>query len=386
MTTPPDTIKKSLPRRMWDGLIAFVSVPASARPLAFFRIGLAAVLLFQAYWLAANLFELYGKNGIIQWEVTDQKTTPGIPHLKWAANYLEELYVNGDKNDKANAAAADDDAVRIVFLVYAVSLACLLLGWRTRLVGFIAWLTHLAMNSSANSTIYGVDQFANIGLFYSIWMPFGDYLSLDRLAGRTSGKPTPAARLSLRVLQLHLCIVYFDAGFEKAFTKYFRDGLKYGDIVYAEWWDGKGEYEERAQEFISVPETNDDKDSKVSKENSTSRRPAMMDADWFNGEAIWVSIMQTDIGPLDFGWLAEVPLVPMLMCWGTLILEIGYPIFVWPRLTRKVWVWSIIGMHVGIGITLWLWSFAFIMIVFNYAAFLVSPEPPPEKDPFREEK
>jgi hypothetical protein len=372
---------------MWDGLIAFVSAPASARPLAVFRIGLAAVLLFQAYWLAANLFELYGKNGIIQWEVTDQKTTPGIPHLKWAANYLEELYVNGDKNDKANAAAAADDAVRIVFLVYAVSLACLLLGWRTRLVGFIAWLTHLAMNSSANSTIYGVDQFANIGLFYSIWMPFGDCFSLDRLAGRTSGKPTPAARLSLRVLQLHLCIVYFDAGFEKAFTKYFRDGLKYGDIVYVEWWNGEGEYREKAREFIPAGETDEDR--------SAVARPALIDEDWFNGEAIWVSIMQSDIGPFDFGWLADkpwvatakdlpiletdIPWAAILMCWGTLILEIGYPIFVWPRLTRKVWVWSTIVMHLGIGITLWLWSFALIMIVFNYAAFLVSPEPPPEK-------
>ncbi len=379
MTTTPANTKKPLLRRMGAGLVAFVSAPASARPLAFFRIGLAAVLLLQAYWLADNLFELYGKNGIIQWEVTDQLTTPGIPQLKWAADYLEELYVNGDESDKANGVASADDAVRIVFLVYVVSLACLLLGWRTRLVGFIAWLTHLAMNSSANSTIYGVDQFANIGLFYSIWMPLGDCLSLDRLAGRTTGKPTPAARLGLRVLQLHLCIVYFDAGFEKAFTKYFRDGLKYGDIVYAEWWNGEGEYKERAQEFISEPEANDEGGAAAAKEKSALQRPAMVDDDWFNGQAIWVSIMQSDIGPFDFGWLAEVPWAAMLMCWGTLILEIGYPIFVWPRLTRKVWVWSIIAMHVGIGITLWLWSFALIMIVFNYAAFLVSPEPRPEK-------
>jgi hypothetical protein len=354
---------------MLDSLIAFVSAPASARPLAFFRIGIAAVLLIQAYWLAGNLLELYGKEGIVQRELTEQFTSPGIPRLSWAEDYLQEFYVTGD-DDGTREAACADDAVRIVFLLYVSSLAFLLLGWRTRLAGFLAWLTHLTMNSTGYAIVYGVDQFANIGLFYTIWMPMGDYLSLDRYFGRTTGAPSAAARLALRVLQIHLCLVYFDAGYEKAFTRYFRDGLKHGAFVNAEWWNQEGRYKPEAEDDEpTTSQTAGDKDQEAASSNP------MINEDWFNGEAIWVSIMQAEIGPFDYSWLAWVPWVPMLMCWGTLILEMGYPIFVWPRVTRKIWVLGIIGMHLGIGLTLWLWSFAMMLIVFNSAAFLVSPEP-----------
>jgi hypothetical protein len=360
MATIPDEIKKPLLGRIWDGAIAFVSAPASARPLAFFRAGLAGVLLLQAYWLAGNLLELYGKQGIIQWEIADQLTTPGLPRLSWAADYLQEFYDGTDANQEAACANA---AVRIVFLFYVSSLALLLLGWRTHLAGFVAWLTHLAMNASASSTIYGVDQFANIGLFYSIWMPMGDCLSLDRYAGRTTGAPSAGARLALRVLQIHLCIVYFDAGFEKAFSKYCRDGLKNGDVVSAEWWNQEGGYK---------PETMDESAGATEEPASSNR---LINEDWFDGEAIWVSLMQSETGPFDFTWLADLPWLAKLMCWGTLILEIGYPILVWPRATRRMWVYSTIAMHVGIGLTLWLWSFALMLIVFNFTAFVVSPEP-----------
>src|SRR5438309_1863888 len=47
----------------------FVARPASPRPLAVLRIGLAAVLLAQAYALAGNLIELYGNLGIVQWGI-----------------------------------------------------------------------------------------------------------------------------------------------------------------------------------------------------------------------------------------------------------------------------------------------------------------------------
>jgi hypothetical protein len=359
--------KKPFLYRLGAAVIAFIAAPASARPLAFFRIGIAAVLLMQAYWLADNLLELYGPRGVVQWEISDQLISDGVPRLSWADAYLKEF----DDNDQdENSTFGGDNAVRVVFLIYVVSLACLLLGWRSRLSGGVAWLTHLAMNATGASTIYGVDQFANIGLFYAMWMPLGDCLSLDRYSGRTSGAPSAAARLSLRVLQLHLCIVYLDAGYEKLFNAYFRDGLKRGDIVYAEFWRGEPLDEGKTEETSDTD--NDSPDS----------TQGWVHEDWLDGEAIWVSLMQSDIGPFDFSWLADVPWVAKLMCWGTLVLELGYPVLVWPRYTRKLWVLSMIGMHVGIGVTLWLWSFSFMLIVFNVASFLVSPEPagPPASD------
>ena len=51
------------------------------------------------------------------------------------------------------------------------------------------------------------------------------------------------------------------------------------------------------------------------------------------------------------------------------LLEIGYPVFIWPRRTRLIWLVSIMGMHVAIGLTMGMYLFALIMIVLNAAAF-----------------
>ena len=59
----------------------------------------------------------------------------------------------------------------------------------------------LTMKSSAGATIYGVDMFSQIALFYMVWMPVGATLSLDRAAGRETGEPTAIARLGIRVIQ-----------------------------------------------------------------------------------------------------------------------------------------------------------------------------------------
>ena len=78
------------------------------------------------------------------------------------------------------------------------------------------------MAVTGQASIYGVDEFAHIGLFYCIWMPVGQAWSLDRWGVADAG--TWEARLALRVLQLHLCIVYFASGIEKATGTDWRNG------------------------------------------------------------------------------------------------------------------------------------------------------------------
>jgi hypothetical protein len=291
-------------------LCEFVSRPASARPLAVLRIGLAAVLLAQAYALAGSLLELYGSMGIVQWSVDPLGSNTGVPRISWLVDAL------------APHGLSDVLVVRGVFLLYVGSLACLLLGWRTRVAAVLAWLTHTMLKTSAGANIYGVDEFAHIALFYCIWMPVGHALSLDRLAGRVSGEPTPGARLALRVLQLHLCVVYFSSGVHKAMGE--------------QWWDG---------------------------------------------EAFWRSVMRPDFAQFDMGWVADFPFLAQLVCWGTVLLEIGYPLLVWVKPTRKAGALATVGMHVGIAVTLGLVSFAGVMIALNVAGFLVSAEPTKETQP-----
>jgi hypothetical protein len=296
--------KGSLLPRLREAAINFVSDPASARPLAWLRIGLATVLLLQAVAIAKSLLDLYANLGVIQWSLGDFQVSPGVPRISWLVKALAPWGVS------------DSACVEAVFLLYVVSLAGLLLGWHTRVAAWFAWFTHLALNTTGTAGTYGVDMFANIALFYCIWMPVGHYASLDVLAKRVRGTPTATARLALRVLQIHLCVIYFASGLEKA--------------TGGQWW---------------------------------------------NGEAIWRAVTEPEFRQFDFFWLASVPWVAKLASWGTLLVEIGYAFLVWPRRTRKLWAVSTIGMHLGIALFMGLLSFAGLMIVLTGAAFLASPEP-----------
>ena len=293
-----------LRRRLAARFVRFVSAPASPAPLAVFRIGVAAVLLFQALSLTQNLLDLYGARGVVQWQVMDSTVQDFMPRLSWVTDALGRLGIS------------DAAGVKGVFLINVAALAALLVGFRTRPAAIAAYLTHLMMKSSAGASIYGVDVFAQIALFYCMLMPVGASLSLDRAAGRISGEPSSAARLSIRVLQIHLCIMYLACGLDKS----------------------AGE-------------------------------------DWWNGEAIWCALMRSDLCPFNMSWIASVPLVPRLLGVGTLIVETGYPIFVWPRRTRTLWAMATLGLHLGIAIFMQLYTFSAMMAVFTFSMWLVSATP-----------
>jgi hypothetical protein len=54
---------------------------------------------------------------------------------------------------------------------------------------------------------------------------------------------------------------------------------------------------------------------------------------------------------------------------AVLLMESGYPVFIWPPRTRPFWLGAILLMHLSIALTMGLYLFALIMIVLNVAAF-----------------
>ena len=68
-------------RRVAGAVERFLLEPASARPLAVLRVGLAAVLLAQALAISAHLLELYGERGIVQWPIVHDLVPPGVPRV-----------------------------------------------------------------------------------------------------------------------------------------------------------------------------------------------------------------------------------------------------------------------------------------------------------------
>ncbi|WP_437324307.1 hypothetical protein [Sorangium sp. So ce381] len=289
----------------------FALAPASAAPLAALRIGLAAVLLTQAALVAPLLFDLYGPAGILQDPLRDAFTPRELPGIGWLTELLAPLGI-GEAPILVGTGA-----------VYALSLAALLCGFRTRAAALLAWSTHRMLMVTADPTVYGADVFANIFLFYLVWVPSGAALSFDR-RGHGSRRalacapdePTPAARLGLRVVQLHLCVAYLASGLEKAAGQ--------------AWW---------------------------------------------NGEAIWRSVMLPEYRQLDFSWLASHPWVAQAAGWSVLAVELGYAFLIWPRLTRRAVVVATSLLHLGIAAFMGLGVFGAIMPVLTLAAFGVPAEP-----------
>ncbi|WP_437577702.1 hypothetical protein [Sorangium sp. So ce887] len=289
----------------WAAVERFAFAPASAAPLAVLRIGLASVLLIQAGMVAPALFDLYGRAGILQTPLVDALGRPGFVRLSWLIDRLAPLGIG------------DVPIIVAVCAFYVLALFALLAGWRTRVAAAAAWFSHLMLMMTADSTNYGVDQFANIFLFYLMWMPAGAALSLDRWLGRAPIGPTSIARFALRVVQIHLCIVYLVSGLGKALGE--------------QWW---------------------------------------------NGEAIWRTLNLPDYRQYDFTWLAYYPWLAVGAGWMVLLIETGYPVMIWPRRTRRLWVAATVALHVGIAAFMGLGVFGAIMAVLTLSAFAVRAEPP----------
>jgi len=294
----------SLLARALRAATCFAFAPASAAPLAVLRIGLASVLLVQAALVYPALHEIYSQSGILQGSLGDAFLQLDLPRIGWLIALLAPLGL------------PEATIITATGVVYVLSLAALLAGWRTRLAAGLCWFTHLMLMVTVDITNYGADIFANIFLFYLIWVPSGAALSLDRRRRRASAEPTTAARLGLRVIQIHLCIAYLASGLHKAAGE--------------QWW---------------------------------------------NGEAIWRSLMLPGYRQLDFSWLAYHPWIAMILGWTVLLIEIGYPFLIWPRLTRRLWVAATVALHVGIAVFMSLGIFGAIMSVLTVAAFAVSAEP-----------
>ncbi|HMN96694.1 MAG TPA: HTTM domain-containing protein [Phycisphaerales bacterium] len=298
--------------RFWRGR-------ADPRWIALFRVGTAVVALAQVWATWPILQMLYGPHGLVQWVVIESAEETWLPSIGKVALVLERIGIGFERS------------VELVFAAYVVALVFLLVGLRTRVAAVLAWALHALTVNSGYISLYGVDTMLHICLFYLMWMPAGAAWSLDALrrarrrgarsdADRAPAAPESAtaserpaaasAHLSLRVLQLHLCIIYANTGLAKA-----------------------------------------------------------LGGQWWSGEALWRALMQPQFALFDMAWIASVPLLATVGGWGVVVVELGYAALIWPARTRRAWLALTIALHVGIAITMGLVLFSAMMIVMNLAAF-----------------
>ena len=92
-------------------------------------------------------------------------------------------------------------------------------------------------------------------------------------------------------------------------------------------------------------------------------------AGWWDGTSIWYALIRPPFNLLPpetlIAWKNLFPVLSISVC----LLETGYPLFIWLRKTRTFWLVAVITMHLAIGLAMGLYLFALVMITLNFAAF-----------------
>jgi hypothetical protein len=269
----------------------------TAHPMVCLRIGVALILLLQMILLRHDILAMLQPDGIIKQELVVNQQPAYYPS---SYNLVKWLTVHFP----LSAAGA----LRMLLVTYTVLTGLVLVGLLTRISALLLWLLHLSFLTSGYYFSYGIDYFLNILLFYLVLFPVQHEYALDKYLFRL--RPVNYTPY-VRVLQLHLCLVYCISGLAKAFG--------------STWWNGI----------------------------------AILKAVVRPGE----STVSSTAGLAGYEWLF------VLAGAGTVLLEICYPVLIHIRKTRKICLYCTYAMHLFIAIVLDLPLFAATMVLFNIAAF-----------------
>ncbi len=213
------------------------------------------------------------------------------------------------------------------------------LGYWTRLTSILAFLIVVSYANRLPAALFGLDQINGMLTLYLAIGPSGAAYSWDeRLrrqraatvlsahasrqqhesppgtseSGSDAVSPAPAplptpsvgANIAIRLMQVHMCLIYLIAGLAKL------QGLA--------WWDGM---------------------------------------------AMWLAFANREYQTLDMLWLADFPLAINLLTHITIFWEISFCVLVWVRILRPVVLMLAVLLHGGIGLCLGMWTFGLIMLV-----------------------
>lgn len=286
--------------------LAFLFPAESDRWLTVLRIGLGLAILFYAWPLHEDWDYLFAGTGrgLVSRELFEgllSTQSPIIPRLGWLVWICQRFGLN------------ESFALSLAWFSLLGAGGLLLVGLFSRPVAVIAWFLQLGAAKSGGLLSYGADTFVTIGLFYLMIAPLPDRWSLDWR--RRSDRKSDAQLIGFhrRVLQIHLCFIYFFGGLTKC-----------------------------------------------------------LGAGWWNGTNIWRALTLPPFDVLPIGLVASwSPLLPVLGI-SVCLIETSYVFLIWPRWSRRAVVCGVCAMHVAIGLLMGMYLFALIMLVLNIAAFGVA--------------
>ena len=226
-------------------------------------------------------------------------------------------------------------AIWIVHVVGLLIIALFTCGVWTRATSVLTALLVISYANRATGALFGLDQIMGFLCLYLAIGNAGGAFSVDRwLLNRKqrklavneeeseqgrggsqkylAGTGDVSTNIAIRLIQIHMCLVYLFAGLGK-----------------------------------------------------------MQGETWWNGQAIWYSLASYEYQTVDMTWLADYMWLVSLMTLVTVVWEVSYPALVWPRQTRPIVLLLAIPLHLGIGICMGMMTFGLIMLIGNLA--FVSP-------------
>lgn len=368
MSATPTARPLDLLKRPFEAWNRFWFTPADPTVLSFIRIlaGLAVIYVHLAYTF--DLYELLGPTAWLdpptinkfRYEapvVGPSMTWDELPTLKPFASPEERLqaeaFMREWELDPRMAFTQGRWLTSIWFhvqdprwmpIVHGIGLffmALFTIGLGTRIAAVVTWLFVLSYIQRAMTTLFGMDTIMIVVVLYLMLGPSGAALSVDRLLSRywltrralRKGEPIPdlseprplvSANVALRLMQVHLCIIYFVAGISK--------------LQGSTWWSGTAAWSTVANyEF------------------------APFHYAYYMSSLRWLSQNR-------FLWEAVMTSATM----ATVAFEVIFPFMVWFRPTRWLMIVSAVLMHTAIAVLMGLVTFSLMMITLLFA--FVPPE------------
>ena len=295
----------------WDG---FWFTPTSPSTLSAIRVLAGAMLLYTHLVWSFDLDAFFGASGWLP------------PQL------MHDVHEAGNDPDGPGPLLGEPRAIwthfsliqspKLIWTVHLTALAVfflLTIGFFSRTMALLGFLVAVSYaNRITPGAYFGLDKINCMLAMYLMLGPCGARYSVDRLwrlrrGGPTEVPPSAAANLAIRLIQVHMCIVYLFSGIGKL----------------------QGE-------------------------------------SWPSGEASWLSFAMLEYRSLDMTWLAEYPWLLNLMTHITVFWELSYCALIWPQLTRPWMLLMAVFVHGGIVLFLGMPTFGLVMLIGNLA--FVSPK------------
>lgn len=199
-----------------------------------------------------------------------------------------------------------------VHILALIIFAMMFVGLFSRTTAVLAYLLAVSyVHRVTPGAYFGLDKTNCMLALYVMLGPCGARYSLDRLwrlhgGDNAEAPPSVSANIALRLLQLHLCVVYLFSGLAKL------EGVT-----------------------------------------------------WKLGTALWWAAANYEYQSLDVTWLAGWPMLVAFLTHLTIFWELFYCCLAWNRFTRPVVLWIAVTVHGGIALFMGMITFGLAMIIAN---------------------